>query len=184
MNEKVNAFIENTELNMETIVENFNKHISKYRTGRPQPDLVANIKVECYGSLMPIKQIANINIPEAHEILIKPYDPKQLASISRALNKSDLNLPVNVETSLIRIKIPPLTEDIRKKLSRQVQSEVEGFKIKIRNERRDAIHIVKKELTSEGERAIQEEHIQKLTDDYTHKIQMLADNKIQELMTL
>ena len=184
MNTKIQELIENTELKMADIFERYELCLHKYRTGRPHPELVTNIKVECYGTLMPMQQLASVNIPEAHQIIIKPYDRNQLASVYQALSKQNLRCTLKKEADLIRLQFPTLTENIRKSIVKDVHTEAESFKVRIRNERRATMQAIKKIAISEGEKAVHEEEVQRLTDDFIAKIQTATAKKEKELTTI
>ena len=156
------------------------------RTSRATPALVENIKVEYYGSQVPLKQIASITIPEARMIVIQPWDPNALSEIEKAILKSELGVTPNNDGKIIRIILPPLTEERRQELVKLVKKLAEEAKIAIRNIRRDANEEVRKlekdsEIT-EDDRYRAEEEIQKLTDEFIEKVEKVLDIKEKEIL--
>ena len=143
-----------TEEKMEKTSLSLKKELAEIRTGRAATSLVENVIVECYGSTMPLNQVASIGVPEKRLIVIQPWDKSILPEIEKALLKSDLALTPNNDGNLIRLPIPTLTEERRKDLIRLVKRLVEEGRISIRNVRRDAMEHLKATLSS-GEAAIQ-----------------------------
>ena len=138
-----------TKRKMEKTLEIMKDELKSIRTGRATPGLVENIKVSCYGSLTPLKQLANITAPEAQLIIISPYDPSILKDIEKAILQSELGLTTNSDGKVIRIPIPPLSGERREKIVTQIKEMTEETKIAIRNIRREANkHIDKEEKDS------------------------------------
>ncbi|MCK5342617.1 MAG: ribosome recycling factor, partial [Candidatus Heimdallarchaeota archaeon] len=139
-----------TKRKMEKSLELLKEEFKSIRTGRATPGLVENVKVSCYGSLTPIKQIANITAPEPQLIIISPYDPSIIKDIDKAISQSDLGLSTNTDGKVIRVPIPPLSGDRREKIVAQIKEMTEATKISVRNIRRDANkHIDKEEKDSQ-----------------------------------
>ena len=134
-----------TKKKMEKTLEILKEEFKSIRSGRATPGLVENIKVNCYGSLMPIKQLANIAAPESQLIVISPYDPSTLKDIEKAIQQSELELTTNSDGKVIRIPIPPLSGDRREKIVAQIREMTEETKISIRNIRREANKHIDKE---------------------------------------
>lgn len=162
------------------------REFSEIRTGRANPSLVEGIMVECYGTYMPLKQVANISVPEPRLIAIHPWDPSNIGVIERAILKSELGInPVN-DGKLIRISIPALTKERIEELKKVLHRTAEQGRVSIRTVRRDAIDAARKmedakEITEDA-RFKEQDEIQKLTEKYTKKIDELLANKEKELV--
>lgn len=156
------------------------------RTGRASSNLVDRIKISYYGTLTPLKQIANISIPESNLIVIQPWDKNCLSEIEKAIWKSDLGLAPSVDGNIVRLTIPPLNEERRKELVKLVKKEAENGKVSIRNIRREANDSIKKDEkegnTSEDESKKYQDKIQILTDEYTKNIDRLLELKEKDIM--
>ncbi|AGM25933.1 ribosome recycling factor [Spiroplasma syrphidicola EA-1] len=175
--------IEQTKNKMEKVITALENELVKIRTGRANPNMLSHIVVDYYGTMTPITQMANIIVPEARQLVIKPYDRSIIAAIVGAINKSDLGISPMAEGDLIRLNIPALTEERRKILVKEMWKEVEGFKVAVRNERRDANDTIKKDGTgTEDDKKYYEGEIQKLTDKYIKLIDEKAIAKEKELM--
>jgi ribosome recycling factor len=177
-----------TEKKMEKALEVFHGELKGLRTGRASPALVEHLKVECYGSMVPLKQVAAIAAPEPQTLTIKPYDPTILKEIEKAVLQSDLGLNPQSDGKLIRIAIPPLSEERRKKLAQQAKDLAEQTKVSIRNIRRDANkHIDKEEEASvltEDDAKRARDDVQKLTRNYEKKADEITAKKTEEIMKL
>lgn len=171
---------------METTLEDARRRFSAIRTGRASVSLLDGIEVESYGTVMPLNQLANISAPEAALITVQPWDTSLLGAIERAIQSSDLGITPSNDGKIIRLPIPPLTEERRKQLARTVRDTAEEHRTGLRNIRRDANEEVKKllkeKLISEDEHKVALEQIQKQTDAFTHKLNDLAKAKEEELM--
>ena len=173
---------------MKKTIEKVKHDFSTVRTGRANAALLEGIKVESYGSLMALNQVAGISVPDGRTLEIRPWDLSQLAAIEKAILKSDLGLtPVN-DGKLIRISIPALTEERRKEIIKVVNKMSEDYKVAVRNERRNIIDQIKqaeknKEIT-EDDRKKYENDSQKLTDLYIKKIEELVEQKEADLMKI
>ncbi len=174
------------ETRMKKAVESTRAELAKIRTGKASPALLDTLRVSYYGTLVPIKQVASISVPEARLITIQPWEKNMLAEIEKAILKSDLGLnPVN-DGNVIRLPIPQLTEERRKDLVRLCHKLAEEGRIAIRNIRRDANeHLKKKEKNheiSEDQMHTALDEIQKLTDKYIEQIDEILKNKEDEIM--
>ncbi len=156
---------------MDKAIEHYKKELSSIRTGRASADILNTVKVDYYGSMSPISNIANITIPEAQLISIQPFDPSTLEIIEKAILESDLGLTPNNDGNMIRLNIPALTQERRKDLVKQVHKIVEDGRIAIRNIRRDANDQLKK-LQKSNE--ISEDNLKRSLDN----VQELTDKKI------
>ncbi len=178
--------LDTTRVKMEKTITALKDEFAHIRTGRASSVLVDRIKISYYGTLTPLKQIANISIPESNLIVIQPWDKNCLSEIEKAIWKSDLGLAPSVDGNIIRLTIPPLDEERRKELVKLVKKEAENGKISIRNIRREMNDLIKKD---EKERNISEDEcknyqnkIQILTDEYTENIDKLLKLKEKEIM--
>ena len=171
---------------MEKSVEAFKNELSKVRTGRASISLLDGISVDAYGSPMPMNQVATMTIPESRMIAIQPWDPQMVPAIEKAILKSDLGLAPANDGKVIRLSIPQLTEERRKELVKQVRKVAEEFKVTIRNSRRDAIDILKKQKKdkeiSEDDLFKMQDEAQKETDTYVKKIDEITGHKEKEMM--
>jgi len=173
---------------METTVESTLMEFGRVRTGKATPGLLDTVRVNYYGSTVPLKQVASINIPEVRLIVIQPWEKKLITEIEKAILKADLGLnPVN-DGILIRIPIPPLSEERRKELVKLARKICEQKKVTIRNLRRDANEEMKKEekkhIISEDDLRRGQANVQELTDQYIKKIDALLKKKEEEIMEI
>jgi ribosome recycling factor len=177
-----------TKRKMEKTLEIMKEELKSIRTGRATPGLVENIKISCYGSLTPLKQLANITAPEAQLIIISPYDPSILKDIEKTIQQSELGLTTNSDGKVIRIPIPPLSGERREKIVTQIKEMTEETKIAIRNIRREANkHIDKEEkdsILTEDEAKKAKDQIQKFTHENEAKLNELLSRKSEELLKI
>lgn len=173
---------------MHKSVESLRHDLTKVRTGRASPALVDHLKVNYYGSDVPLSQVANIAVADARTLSITPWEKNMVQAVEKAIFASDLGLTPNTAGQIIRINLPPLTEERRKELSKHVSHEGENAKVAIRNIRRDALHQVKellksKDITEDEERKAEDE-IQKLTDKFVKDVDGVVKAKEEELMAV
>ncbi|MBR3121550.1 ribosome recycling factor [Oceanobacillus profundus] len=171
---------------MEQAVQAFSKNLASVRAGRANPSLLDSVYVDYYGASTPLNQLANVGAPEARLLTITPYDKTALADIERAIQIADLGLSPSNDGNMIRISIPPLTEERRKDLVKVVGKYAEESRVQIRNIRRDTNDSLKKtekngEITEDDLRGLQDD-VQKSTDDHIKQIDQLAKNKEKEIM--
>lgn len=175
-----------TKVKMEKTIASLRDEFAHIRTGRASSNLVDRIKISYYDTLTPLKQIANISIPESNLIVIQPWDKNCLSEIEKAIWKSDLGLAPSIDGNIIRLTIPPLNEERRKELAKLVKKDAENGKISIRNIRREVNDLIKKEEKesniSEDECKNYQNKIQILTDEYTENIDKLLKLKEKEIM--
>ncbi len=173
---------------MEKTVENLKGELAKIRTGKATTTLLDGIKVEYYGNLTPLNQVANLGTPDVSMITIQPWEKNMLSEIEKAILKSDLGLVPTNDGNIIRVPIPKLTEERRIELAKLIKKFGEDSKIAIRNIRRDANDKIKKlekeSEISEDERKKGLNKIQEITDDYIEKINMVVELKEQEIMEI
>jgi ribosome recycling factor len=171
---------------MDKAVNYLRDELRGIRTGRASPALVDTLRIDAYGSTMPLKQLATIGTPDPTQIIIKPFDPTTLKDIEKAIRSSDLGLAPNNDGKIIRLTIPPMSGEQRQKMAARVKKLAEECKVSIRNVRRDANKAFDqaekaKEMT-EDDRDAGKEEVQKLTDQYEKKAQEAADKKTAEIM--
>jgi ribosome recycling factor len=171
MKEKV---FENMESSMEKAIAAFQKELNRLRTGRASPALLEGIRVDYYGTPTPIHQTASINIPESRLVVIQPWDKSTIESIEKAIQKANLGLSPTNDGQVIRIAIPPLTEERRKELGKLAKKMAEDCKIGIRNIRREANESLK---TLEKDKKISEDDYHRATDD----VQKNTDEKVKQI---
>ncbi len=162
--------------------------LKKIRTGRASLSLVDDIKVEYYGTMTPLNQLATLSVPESRLITIQPWDVSSVNNIEKAILKSNLGLTPSNDGKIIRITIPPLTEERRKEIVKQVNKMCEDYRVAVRNVRRDANDTLK-QLKKEGEASEDEvfkaqEDIQKLTDEHVKEIDQIYKDKEKEILEL
>lgn len=169
---------------MEKTVESFTGRIAKVRTGRASPAMLDSVMVEYYGASTPLNQIAGISVSEGRQLVIKAYDKNSLKDIERGIYEADLGLTPQNDGTVIRINVPPLTEDRRKELVKQVNKMAEEDKVALRNIRRSANDDIKKTADNEDEEKEGKEEVQDLIKKYTAKIDEIAKDKEKDLMTV
>jgi ribosome recycling factor len=174
------------EEHMEKAVEHLRHELRAIRTGRASPALVEHIHVDYYGSPTPIKSIASISIPEATQILIRPFSPGDIKAIEKAISESKLGLTAHSDGKQLRLNLPPMSQDRRIQLAGQCKGHAETAKISVRNARRDANKLVDTEekgsVMTEDEAKGAKEQIQELTKQYEGKIDEVIENKKAEIM--
>lgn len=170
---------------MEKTIENLDERFKKIRAGRANPAILDGVKVDYYGALTPLNQLATVSVLEARKLQIKPFDKSALANIEKAIYASDLGLTPNNTGELIFISIPELTEDRRKEFVKQAKKEAEDAKIALRNIRQDANNSIKKdENINEDMEKFLTNDVQDLINNYNKKIDDKLKEKEEELMTI
>ena len=177
-----------TEGKMDQSIQAFKNNLTKIRTGRANPALLDAVQVDYYGSMMPISQVANVALLDARTISVQPWEKGMAAKIEKAIRDSDLGLNPAAMGDLIRVPMPPMSEERRKEMTKLVRHEGENAKIAIRNLRRDANEHVKKlvkdKLASEDDQKRAEADIQKVTDKHIAEIDTMVAAKEQEIMAV
>lgn len=180
------TIINNGQERMEKTLESLKKELQTVKTGRANPSVLNKVEVVYYGSPMPLNQVATISTPEAQILMIKPYDKNLLRDIEKAILVADLNLTPQNDGSVIRIVFPPLTEQTRKQLVKELKTNSENNKVAIRNIRRDMISqlekLEKEGLITEDELKRKQEEVQKMTDKYIVKIDEVIKEKEKQIM--
>ena len=187
MNEEVQLFLDDAVEKMEKSLKHLSAELLKLRAGKANPSMLDGIMVNYYGAPTPLQQVASINTPDARSIVIQPWEKKVISAIEKAIFAANIGLTPSNNGEVVRLNIPPLTEDRRKGLVKQVKAEGENAKISIRNARRDAIEEFKKMekngLPEDMEKDA-EETVQKLTDKYYKKVEEILARKETEIMTV
>lgn len=169
-------------------VDALGHELAKVRTGRAHPSLLDHITVSYYGSDVPLNQVANVNVEDARTLAVTPWEKTMVQPVEKAIMNSDLGLNPNTAGTVIRVPLPPLTEERRKDLIRVVRQEAEQARVAVRNIRRDANNdlksLVKEKMISEDDERRGEESVQKLTDQYVKKVDALLAEKEADLMSI
>jgi ribosome recycling factor len=182
----IDEVISEAKQKMSQAIEALKRDFNRVRTGRATPALLDGIKVECYGTLMPIDQVASISVPESRLITIQPWDQSIIGDIEKSILKSELGLTPMNDGKIIRISIPPLSEERRKELAKVARKMAEDSKVSVRNHRRDANDTLK-DLKKEKEISEDELHkaldqVQKTTDDFIEEIDKVTAEKEKEII--
>jgi ribosome recycling factor len=180
--------IKDTKPRMDTVIEDFRRKLSTVRTGRAAISLLDSVMVDYYGTMTPLTQMASVHAPEPQMLTVQPWDQTQVAAIEKAVRASDLGLNPSNDGKLVRIPIPPLTEERRKQLAKQVHEIAEDHRTAVRNIRRDANERLKKmlkdkQISEDNERDGLEE-VQKLTNTYITRIDDLSKSKEHEITSV
>ncbi len=169
---------------MDKVIESFESRLTTVRAGRANPNILNGIMVEYYGVSTPIQGVANISIPEARQLVIKPFDKSALKNIEKALFEANLGMAPTNNGEVLILTIPELTEESRKTFVKQVKDMAEEARIALRNVRQDANNAIKKQEYSENEEKIYLESVQKLIDKYNDIVEEKFKEKEKELMTI
>ena len=184
----INEITSDTEGGMKKAVESFKRDLGKIRTGRANTSMLDGIKVDYYGTPTPVNQVATVQVVDARLITVKPWEKAMIAVIDKAIRASDLGINPVADSELVRLPIPPLTQERRKELAKVVGKQTEEARVAVRSARRDAMDMVKdaekdKQIT-EDERKNGEKKIQELTDKYIAMVDDIAKAKEKEIMEL
>ena len=184
MDERLLEFEEKMEKSLDALASEF----ASIRAGRANPHILDKLKVDYYGTPTPFQQVANISVPEARMIQIQPWEASLIKEIEKAILNSDLGITTNNDGKVVRLVFPELTEERRKELVKDVKKKGENAKVAVRNVRRDANDLFKKQSKaneiSEDEAKILEDEIQKLTDKYVASVDKAVDEKSKEILTV
>lgn len=180
--------IKDAEVRMRKAIDAFKTEIAKLRTGRAHPSILDHVRVDYYGSEMPINQVANINATDARTLTITPWEKKMVQAIEKAIMNSDLGLNPATTGDIIRVPMPALNEERRKELIKVVRTEAETARVSIRNIRRDANAALKeslkaKEITEDEEKRLADS-VQKLTDKFVVEVDQITSAKETDLMSI
>ncbi|MDX2303514.1 MAG: ribosome recycling factor [Microscillaceae bacterium] len=187
MEEEIALYLSDAQESMEKAIQHTQKDLAKIRAGKALPSMLDGLLVSYYGVDTPLNQVSTVNTPDARTLLIKPFERSILAEIEKAIKNSDLGFNPQNDGEVIRINIPPLTEERRKQLLKQVKQEIENGKVSIRNVRKDTNNALK-DLQKDGapEDAVKkaEDEVQKYTDKATAKLDEIYAKKEAEIMTV
>lgn len=185
MEDDIQFYIDHTKEQMEKTVNHTAQELSKIRAGKAMPSLLEGLSVEYYGNPTPINQVASVSTPDARSIIVKPWEKGMIQEIEKAIINSDLGLTPQNDGEVVRINIPPLTEERRIMLVKQAKTEVENGRISLRSIRKESNDAVKKiDHVSEDLIKDAENEIQKLTDSHNAKIDSILEAKEKDIMTI
>lgn len=187
MSEIVKGLIEDAKDNMNKAVDHVELELQKIRAGKASPQMLDGIVVDYYGTPTPLSQVANVNTPDARTIVVQPWEKSLISAIEKAITDANLGINPQNDGIVVRLNVPPLTEERRKDLVKKVKAEGEAGKIAIRNIRKDVNEKIKKaqkDGVSEDEAKVGEAEVQKLTDSYILKVDKHIDLKDKDIMTV
>ena len=171
---------------MHKCVQSFQGDLRKLRTGRAHPSLIEHLKVDYYGSDVPLQQVASVSVEDARTLVVSPWEKNVVAAIEKAIHKSELGLTPNTAGTVIRIPLPPLTEERRRDITKIVRQDAENARVSVRSVRRDAIadlkEMLKEKMISQDDERRGQDEVQKLTDRYIAEIDQLLQAKEKEIL--
>ncbi len=171
---------------MAKCVQNFQSDLKKLRTGRAHPSLIEHLRVDYYGSEVPLQQVASISVEEGRTLVVSPWEKTMVQPIEKAIHKSDLGLNPMTAGTIIRIPMPPLTEERRRDITKLLRHDAENARVAVRNVRRDVMNdikdLLKEKLVSQDDERRAEVEVQKLTDKYVADVDQLLAAKEKEVM--
>jgi ribosome recycling factor len=184
----INDITTDTENGMKKAVDSFKRDLQKIRTGRANTSMLDGIKVDYYGTPTPVNQVATVQVVDARLITVKPWEKAMIPVIDKAIRASDLGINPVADSELVRLPIPPLTQERRKELAKVVSKQTEEARVAVRSARRDAMDMIKdaekEKQISEDERKKGEKTVQDLTDKYIAQVEDIAKTKEKEIMEL
>ncbi|NCA87419.1 MAG: ribosome recycling factor [Gammaproteobacteria bacterium] len=184
----INDVTKDAEGRMAKSVEALRLELVKIRTGRAHPSLLDHIRVNYYGNEVPIKQVANVTAEDARTLAVAPWEKSMISAVEKAILQSDLGLNPNTASNVIRVPIPPLTEERRRDLIKVARAEAEQGRVAIRNIRREANNefkeMIKEKMISEDDERRGQELVQKLTDKYVKEVDLVLEEKEKDLMAI
>ncbi|NJY62001.1 ribosome recycling factor [Salinimicrobium sp. CDJ15-81-2] len=184
MDDELDFIIDSAKEAMDAAILHLEKQLLNIRAGKATPAMLGSVRVDYYGSMTPLNQVANVNTPDARTLTIQPFEKKMITAIEKGIMQANLGFnPMNNGDSVI-INVPPLTEERRRELAKQAKAEAEDAKIGVRNDRKNANQEIKKLDISEDLQKSAEADIQKLTDTYIEKIEKIFSIKEKEIMTV
>ncbi len=187
MDELISLQLEDSTEQMTKAVAHTEVELTKIRAGKAMPSMLDGIHVDYYGTATPLAQVSNINTPDARTLVVQPWEKTMLSPIEKAILDANIGLTPQNDGSIIRLNIPPLTEERRRDLVRKVKDEAEKGRVAVRNIRKDANDTIKKlkaDGVSEDEIKAGEAEVQKLTDKYIARVDLLAEAKEKDIMTV
>ncbi|QQL49139.1 ribosome recycling factor [Mucilaginibacter ginkgonis] len=187
MSELIKSLLNDAKSAMDKAIDHADNELSKIRAGKASPAMLDGILVDYYGSPTPLAQVGSVNTPDARTIVVQPWEKSLLGAIEKAIMEADLGVNPQNDGVIIRINVPPLTEERRRDLVKKVKAEAENGKVSVRNIRKDIndkIRKLKSEGVSEDEMKTGEGEVQKLTDTYIVKVDKLSEVKEKDIMTV
>ncbi len=187
MSELIKKQVTDAKASMDRAIEHADNELNKIRAGKASPAMLDDVKVDYYGTPTALSQVGSVNTPDARTIVIQPWEKSLLTAIEKAIKEANLGVNPQNDGVIIRINVPPLTEERRRDLVKKAKGEAENGKVAIRNIRKDANEKIKKlksEGVSEDEIKTGEAEVQKLTDGYIVKIDQLSEAKEKDIMTV
>lgn len=182
----INDLMRDSKARMQSTLDVLTEDLLGIRTGRASPALIEKLQVEYYGSPLSLIQVATISVPEARQLMIRPFDNSSLKAIEKAILASDLGLTPSNDGKVIRLNLPPLTEERRRDLVKMVNNRLEDARVAIRNIRRDTIKDLrdfeKEKMISEDELKLAETQLQELTDEMIEQVAVIGKRKEEEIM--
>ena len=185
--ELLSEHLEENKMLMEEAIGHLEGELVKIRTGKASPAMLSGLLVKYYGAPTPLQQVGNVSIADSRTLTIQPFDKTSIGDIERAIFEANLGVTPQNDGELIRINIPPLTEERRKQLAKQVKAEGEKAKVSLRNARRDAMEAIKKEVKNgypEDAGKRREDEVQGWVDSFNDKVEKHVENKERDVMTL
>jgi ribosome recycling factor len=187
MTEELNLIFDTTRESMTASIDHLERELLTIRAGRANPEMLHNVKVDYYGSIVPLSQVSNINTPDARTLTVQPWEKNMIQPIEKAIMNANLGLNPTNNGDFVIINIPPLTEERRKDLVKQARAEAEHARVSLRNARRDAndeIKQLQKDGLSEDLAKDAEEQVQALTNQFSEKVDNHLERKEKEIMTV
>lgn len=187
MNEEALFIIEAMKESMQHALAHLEKEFHKYRTGKASPQMLEGVKVDYYGTMTPIDQVSNINTPDARLIVVQPWEKSMLGPLAKAILDANLGFNPQNNGEVLRITVPPLTEERRRDLVKKARAEAENAKVAIRNVRRTAVDDIKKlekQGVPEDEVKVLEKEVQNITDAFIQKVDKILELKEKDIMTV
>ncbi|MBZ4676330.1 MAG: ribosome recycling factor [Anaerophaga sp.] len=187
MEDDVQILIESTKEKMQKAIDHLDHELGKIRAGKANPRMLDDVMVEYYGTMTPLQQVASINTPDPRTIAIQPWEKGMIQPIEKAIMNANLGLNPDNNGEIVRINVPPLTEERRQDLVKHVKKEGEEARISIRNARRetnDELKKLKKDGLPEDMEKDAEDQVQKLTDKFTKKVEEMLEKKEKDIMTV
>ena len=187
MNDEAKKMLSEADASMMEAIAHLDKELGKLRAGKASPAMLGGVKVDYYGTMTPLDQVGNINTPDAKQIVVQPWEKSLLGAISKAIQAANLGFVPKIEADVVRIILPPVTEERRKELCKKAKAEAENAKVSIRNIRRNILEKVKKlkdSGTLEDEVKTLEKEVQDVTDKFIKKADEVVSVKEKEIMSI
>lgn len=187
MQEEINEYLELSEESMKEAIDHLQRELAKVRTGKASPNMLTGLLVPYYGNPTPLNQVSNVSIADARTIMIQPWEKSMLQPIEKAIMEANLGFTPQNDGEIIRINIPPLTEERRKEMVKRAKALGEDTKVSIRNARRDAMDAIKKAVKDgypEDAGKRKEQEVDKMTHDFGDKVDKLVEAKEKDIMTI